>query len=58
MVETIVKFGRPELLKFYPVAIYKGETVEAANKPAYPKSFSEPLTVELLEKHQKLVKGE
>ena len=58
VVETIVKFGRPELLKFYPVAIYKGEKVEAANKPAYPKSFSEPLTVELLEKHQKLVKGE
>lgn len=58
VVETIVKFGRTELLKYYPVAIYKGETVDAADKPANPKQFSEPLTVELLQKHQKLVKGE
>ena len=58
VVETIVKFGRTELLKYYPVALYKGETVSAENKPAYPKTFSEPLTVELLQKHQKLVKGE
>lgn len=58
VVETIVKFGRTELLQNYPVALYKGETVSAENKPANPKQFSEPLTVELLEKHQKLVKGE
>ena len=58
VVETIVKFGRTELLKYYPVALYKGETVSAENKPANPKTFSEPLTVELLQKHQKLVKGE
>ena len=58
VVETIVKFGRQELLKFYPVVLYKGETVSAENKPANPKTFSEPLTVELLQKHQKLVKGE
>ena len=53
-----MKFGRQELLKFYPVALYKGETVSAENKPANPKTFSEPLTVKLLQKHQKLVKGE
>lgn len=58
VVETIVKFGRTELLTYYPVALYKGETVTADNKPAHPASFSEPLTVELLQKHQKLVKGE
>ena len=58
VVETIVKFGRTELLKYYPVALHKGETVSAENKPANPKTFSEPLTVELLQKHQKLVKGE
>lgn len=58
VVETIVKFGRKELLTFYPVALYKGESVTAENRPARPAQFSEPLTVELLQKHQKLVKGE
>ena len=58
VVETIVKFGRQELLTHYPVALYKGETVTAENRPAHPAQFSEPLTVELLQKHQKLVKGE
>lgn len=58
VVETIVKFGRKELLENYPVALYKGETVSAENQPANPKTFAEPLTVELLQKHQKLVKGE
>lgn len=58
VVETIVKFGRKELLTYYPVALYKGESVTAENRPARPAQFSEPLTVELLQKHQKLVKGE
>ncbi len=58
MAETIITHGRAELLKYYPVALYKGETVSAENKPANPKLFKEPLTVELLEAHQKLVKGQ
>ena len=58
MAETIIKHGRTELLKYYPVALYKGETVSAENKPANPKMYKEPLTVELLEAHQKLVKGQ
>ncbi len=58
VVETIVKFGRKELLSYYPVALYKGETVTAENRPARPIQFAAPLTVELLQKHQKLVKGE
>ena len=58
VVETIIKFGRQDLLKYYPVALYKGEAVAAENKPAHPMQFKEPLTVELLTKHQKLVKGE
>ena len=58
VVETIVKFGRKDLLTYYPVALYKGENVTAENRPAHPAQFSEPLTVELLQKHQKLVKGE
>ena len=56
--ETIIKHGRTELLKYYPVALYKGETVSAENKPANPKMYKEALTVELLEAHQKLVKGQ
>lgn len=58
VVEVIIKNARPELLQYYPVALYKGETVSAENKPANPKQFPEALTVELLQKHQKLVKGE
>ena len=58
MAETIIVHARPELLKYYPVALYKGETVSAENKPANPKLFKEPLTVELLEAHQKLVKSQ
>ena len=56
VVEIIVKYGRPELLKFSPVALYEGETVSAKNKPARQSFYKEPLTVELLQKHQKMVK--
>lgn len=58
IVETIITKARPELIKYYPVALYKGETVEASQRPAYPKYYAEPLTVELLQKHQKMVKGQ
>ena len=58
MAETIITHGRAELLKYYPVALYKGETVSAENNPATPTLFKEPVTVELLEAPQKLVKGQ
>lgn len=54
MAECIIKNGRSEIIKYYPNPIYEGETEDAANKSAYPKTFSEPLTVELLEKHKNL----
>ena len=54
MAECIITKGRSELQKYYPNAIYEGETTDAANSSAYPKTFPEPLTVELLEKHQEL----
>ena len=57
MAECIVKNSRQELLKYYPMALYEGETVDEAFKPAYPKQFKEPLTVGLLKKHQQLIKG-
>lgn len=52
MAEVILKDARKELIDYYPVALYEGETVEAINKPANPKQFSKPLTVELLKEHQ------
>ena len=54
MAECIIKNGRAELLKTYPNPLYEGETADAANESAYPKKFSEKLTVELLEKHRAL----
>ena len=38
----------------YPNPLYEGESADAANKSAYPKSFSEPLTVELYKHHQEI----
>lgn len=58
VVQTIIQFGRTELLRNYPVALYPNEKVTADNQPANPKQFPEPLTVELLQKHQNLVKGQ
>ncbi|MNJ03355.1 hypothetical protein D3C73_1636380 [compost metagenome] len=52
MAETIIKDARKDLITNYPVALYEGESVEEVNKPAQSMKFAEPLTVELLEKHQ------
>lgn len=49
MAECIIKNGRPELLKTYPLAVYEGENGDSANKSAYPMVFPEKLTVQLLE---------
>lgn len=54
MAECIIKNGRAELLQTYPNPLYEGETSDPANESAYPKKFSEKLTVELLEKHRAL----
>ena len=54
MAQCIIEKGRPELLETYPNPLYKGESSDNANKSAFPKVFSEKLTADLLEKHQKL----
>lgn len=54
MAECIITKGREELQKYYPNAVYEGETTNEENSSANPKVFSEPLTLELLEKHQEL----
>ncbi|GEN88415.1 extracellular solute-binding protein [Oceanobacillus sp. FSL W8-0428] len=52
MAEVISTDAREELLTYYPVALYEGETVDEAHKPAHSKTFEQPLDVELLEQHQ------
>ena len=54
MAEVIIKDARKDLIKNYPVALYKGETVSNEHKPAHSMKFSQPLTVKLLEEHQQL----
>ncbi|WP_228480701.1 extracellular solute-binding protein [Staphylococcus sp. GDY8P57P] len=52
MVEVIQKYGRKDLMKQYPVTLYKGEHIAKDQKPEYPKKWKDPLTVDLLQKHQ------
>ena len=54
MAECIVKKGREKLKEIYPNPLYQGETVDKIFQSAYPKTFQEPLTAELLKKHQQL----
>ncbi|WP_198136775.1 extracellular solute-binding protein [Oceanobacillus jeddahense] len=52
MAEVISTDAREELLTYYPVALYEGETVDEAHKPTHSMTFDQPLNVELLEQHQ------
>lgn len=54
MAQCIIENAREDLIKTYPIALYEGETADSANKSAHPMIFPEPLTVELLKKHQEL----
>ncbi|MFD1064795.1 extracellular solute-binding protein [Oceanobacillus locisalsi] len=52
MAEVISTDAREELLTYYPVALYEGETVDDTHEPAHAKTFDQTLSVELLEQHQ------
>ena len=54
MAQCIIENGREELQQTYPNPLYEGESSDVVNKSAYPKTFSEPLTFELFQKHQQL----
>ena len=54
MAQCIIENARPELQTYYPIALYEGEENNTEHLSAYPKVFQEPLTVELLKKHQQL----
>lgn len=54
---VITEHARAGLLTLYPVALYKGETVDATHEAKYAKQWDAPLTVELLEQHQQFFKN-
>ena len=54
MAECIIKKGRSELIKNYPVPLYKGEKEDKEKKSGNPKTYKEKLTLDLLKKHQQL----
>lgn len=54
MAKCIIENGRADLQSYYPLALYEGEETNKENMSANSKVFSEALTVELLEQHQKL----
>lgn len=54
MVRCIVEKGRTDLMTYYPVPLYEGESADTSAISANSKVFPEALTVELLEKHRAL----
>lgn len=54
MAQCIIENGRAELLENYPNVLYEGETSNSDNRSAYPRTFDEPLTFELYERHQEI----
>ena len=54
MLKTMIEKGRADLIKDYPVPIYKGETVASENLVANGKVFAESLTAELFTKHREI----
>lgn len=55
--QIIADKARPALLKQYPVALYKGETVSKEHQPKQATKWETPLTVDLLEQHQAFFKS-
>jgi len=51
MANCIITKGRAAMMKYYPIALYQGETTNKKHIAANSKEFSEPLTVDLLKKH-------
>ena len=54
MAQCMIENGREELQSYYPLALYEGETTDSENLSGNPKVFKEPLTIDLLKKHQEL----
>lgn len=54
MVQCIIENGRTDLMTYYPVPLYESETADSNAISSNSKTFTEALTVELLEKHRAL----
>lgn len=54
MAECIIKEGRKEIIKSYPIALYQGESTPTEDISGNIKYYKEKLTVDLLKEHQKL----
>lgn len=54
MAKCIIEKGREGLQAHYPIALYEGESTDQENLSGNPKTFDQPLTVDLLKAHQAL----
>lgn len=54
MAKCIIEKGREGLQTHYPIALYEGESTDQENLSGNPKTFEQPLTVDLLKAHQAL----
>lgn len=52
MAEFIIKDARKDLINYYPVALYEGETLDPKHELTYAKKYNQPLNVEVLKEHQ------
>lgn len=52
IVECILSQARKQLLLTYPTPLYPQETIDATQRSLYPKIYSQPLNVQLLQQHQ------
>lgn len=52
--KCIIQEARKDIIKDYPVVLYEGESVAEENRASNSKTFSQPLTTELLKQHQEV----
>ena len=52
---ALVECSRPKILEAYPTPLYQGERVPKELRPPRPQHYPEPLTLELLERHKRLL---
>lgn len=57
MIKCIIEKGREDLMNYYPISIYVGESSDKTQLSANSKIFPESLTVELLEEHKAISEG-
>jgi ABC-type Fe3+ transport system substrate-binding protein len=51
LAKCLIQNARATLQQHYPATLYEGEVTDSKHQPAKPKTFPQPLTLELLEQH-------